>query len=160
MPPRNSSQELHKERYNSDFFTAIPSSPPPNTSCPLHTPHVHSADDVKHRLFFPHRSSPINPNMLPVVYRVVYRALISRGQLRRIPPFQHTYAESRRVTDGARTRDLRSHNPMSSVTVRPGVSGNTAYLWSSRRFCKIYCPLRTSPYQPGCNTVAIRLQYG
>src|SRR5215203_7222447 len=40
----------------------------------------------------------------------------------------------RGVTDGARTRDLRSHNPMSSVTVRPGVSGNTAYLWGFRRF--------------------------
>src|SRR5215210_9562932 len=29
-----------------------------------------------------------------------------------IPPIQFTYAESSRVTDGARTRDLRSHNPM------------------------------------------------
>ena len=29
-----------------------------------------------------------------------------------LPRIWHTYAESERVTDGARTRDLRSHNPM------------------------------------------------
>jgi aryl-alcohol dehydrogenase-like predicted oxidoreductase len=28
------------------------------------------------------------------------------------PRIQHTYAEYERVTDGARTRDLRSHNPI------------------------------------------------
>jgi hypothetical protein len=56
----------------------------------------------------------------------------------------------------ARPRDLRSHNPMSSVTVRPSVSGNPAYLWGVRRFCKISCPLRNSLYQPGCSTVAVR----
>jgi hypothetical protein len=33
-----------------------------------------------------------------------------------------------RVTDGTRTRDLRSYNPMQPVTVRPGVSGDSAYL--------------------------------
>ena len=69
----------------------------------------------EHRLFPLAATAPINPDMLPVVYRVVYGALISRGQLRRIPFFQHTYAQCGRVTDGARTRDLVSHNPRTYV---------------------------------------------
>jgi hypothetical protein len=39
-----------------------------------------------------------------------------------------------RVTDGARTRDLRSHNPMPLVLARPAVSGHLAYSWAFRRF--------------------------
>src|SRR5918994_1575945 len=60
----------------------------------------------------PAAPAPINPDKLPVVYSVVYRAFSSCDQLPRYSPFRHTYAECRRVTDGARTRDLRSHNPM------------------------------------------------
>src|SRR5919112_4366554 len=99
MPPRNSSQELHKERYNSDFFTA--------TASPLHQvqvvhctlPTCTVSMTFKHRLFSPYRFRPTNPNMLPVVYRVVYRAISSGDQPRRVLPFQHTYAECRWVTD-------------------------------------------------------------
>jgi hypothetical protein len=35
-----------------------------------------------------------------------------------LPSFPLTYAELKRVTDGARTRDLRSHNPPTSVSGR------------------------------------------
>jgi hypothetical protein len=42
---------------------------------------------------------------------------------------------------------------MSSVTVRPGVSGNWAYLWGFRRFCGMRLSVA---YRP----VPARLQYG
>ncbi len=57
------------------------------------------------------------------------------------------YLQKERVTDGARTRDLRySHNPMASVTVRPTVSGYLAHLQVFGDFAEYVCPLRTSLY--------------
>jgi hypothetical protein len=70
-----------------------------------------------------------------------------------IPCIWLTYAESKRVTDGARTRDLRSHNPMSSVPVLTRVSGNWAYLWGYWRF---WGTGLSTVYRP----VPARLQYG
>jgi hypothetical protein len=58
------------------------------------------------------------------------------------------------LSDGARTRDLlQSHNPMSSVTVRPTVSGYLAHLQGFRRFRRIRSSVT---YQP----VLAGLQYG
>src|SRR5215208_4656988 len=65
---------------------------------------------------------------LPVVYREVCRAFSSRDYLRPIPSFRHAYAEYGRVTDGARTRDLRSHNPYEQFRMRPTRSRCVAYL--------------------------------
>ena len=57
-------------------------------------------------------ASPIHSGKRAVVYCVVYGVHFSPRTLRQPPLFWLTYAEFRRVTDGTRTRDLRSHNPM------------------------------------------------
>jgi hypothetical protein len=57
-----------------------------------------------------------------------------------------------RVTDGARTRDLRSHNPMPLVLARPAASGYLAYVGSSWSFRGMH---RFVVYQ----SVLARLQY-
>jgi hypothetical protein len=49
-------------------------------------------------------------------------------RLFRFPPIRLTYAEHRRVTDGTRTRDLRSHNPYEHVRVCPASSFYVVYL--------------------------------
>jgi hypothetical protein len=53
---------------------------------------------------------------VPVVYEWCKQVLANATYYSPLQSIRHTYAESARVTDGARTRDLRSHNPMSSVS--------------------------------------------
>ena len=57
------------------------------------------------------------------------------------------------VTDGARTRDLRSHNPMPPVLALTGASGYPAHLRGLRRLCRT----RSSA---AYRSVPSRLQYG
>jgi hypothetical protein len=45
---------------------------------------------------------------------------------------------------------------MLSVTIRSNASGNLAYLRGFGISEEGLCPLRTSLYQPGCRTVAVR----
>ena len=68
-------------------------------------------------------------------------------------PVKNVFPANERVTDGARTRDLRSHNPMPLVLACPAVSGYLAYLegfWSFRGM------RRSVVYR----SVLARLQYG
>jgi len=51
-----------------------------------------------------------------------------------------TYAEYERVTDGARTRDLRSHNPKEQVRIRPTLSCCVAYLSRKASLRGAGCP--------------------
>jgi len=70
-------------------------------------------------------------------------------------PANRHFLESRRAD--LRTADLRS--PVTSLLARvlgrPNMSGNCAYLCGFQHFRRKVCPLRTSPYQPGCSTVAV-----
>ena len=59
------------------------------------------------------------------------------------------------VTDGARTRDLRSHNSKDIVPVRTSASVEFADLQVNREIGTSTCPLRTGAQQPGCSTVAV-----
>jgi hypothetical protein len=59
------------------------------------------------------------------------------------------------VTDGDRTRDLRSHNSRETVPVCSIVSVQSADLQVFREIKASDCPLRTSLYWPGCSTVAV-----
>jgi hypothetical protein len=82
----------------------------------MQTPQVESADVMKPppvillSLLF-----PIHPATLPVVSEWCQSASIPTMRYFTIPPIRLIYAESKRVTDGTRTRDLRSHNPTTSV---------------------------------------------
>ena len=60
-----------------------------------------------------------------------------------------------RVTDGTRTRDLRSHNSREVVPARPDVSAESACLQVFREILASECPLRTGAYRSGCGTVAV-----
>jgi hypothetical protein len=51
-----------------------------------------------------------------------------RSSLRGTQRWSVFYAKCRRVTDGARTRDLRSHNPYEQLCLRPTISRSVAYL--------------------------------
>jgi hypothetical protein len=86
------------------------------------------------------------------VGRIPFLQKSSERLLCRDPPPQAFYSASRRVTDGTRTRALRSHNPMPSVTVRPSASGNCAYLHGFRGSGTGL----SGAYRP----VPARLQYG
>ena len=72
-----------------------------------------------------------------------------------IPTIRLTYAECRRVTDGARTRDLRSHNPTTSVSTccrccRIGLSKPISLLTVAHCFCV----LRSGWCQRWCQSVS------
>ena len=69
-----------------------------------------------------------------------------------------TYAESKRVADGARTRDLRSHKSNEACPARPSVSVKVLICRYFVRREIQYRPLHTNSYQPGCSTVAVRPQ--
>ena len=59
------------------------------------------------------------------------------------------------MTDGARTRDLRSHKSNEGGPVHPSVSVQSAHLQAFREIDTSDRPLRTGAYQPGCSTVAV-----
>jgi hypothetical protein len=84
----------------------------------------------------------------------VRNRLPSKGPAsRRALIFRYVLPAKARVTDGDRTRDLRSHNSMPPVTVRPSPSGYSAYLWGFRRFRGMRL---SAAYYP----VPARLHYG
>ncbi len=61
------------------------------------------------------------------------------------------------MTDGARTRDLRSHNSSEPGPVCPDVSVESVHLQGFREIEASTCPLRTGAYQPGCSTFVSRI---
>src|SRR5919112_5744477 len=63
-----------------------------------------------------------------------------------------TYAEYGRVTEGARTRDLRSHKSNEACPARPSVSVKVLICRYFVRREIQYRPLHTNSYQPGCST--------
>ena len=76
-----------------------------------------------------------------------------RGSAKQAGP--HVFPANGGVTDGDRTRDLRSHNSSEGGPVCPYVSVESAHLQVIREIRASDCPLRTGAYQPGCSTVAV-----
>jgi hypothetical protein len=54
----------------------------------------------------------VAPYCVPVGVREVSNDPNANTEAHLLPHFRLTYAESKMVADGTRTRDLRSHNPM------------------------------------------------
>ena len=81
-----------------------------------------------HDLVFLHHASNPNgrvpdytddvPLPLAVVPEWCQKHLAQTQEHPLLPSIWHTYAETERVTDGTRTRALRSHNPPTPVVVR------------------------------------------
>src|SRR5215211_5844407 len=57
-----------------------------------------------------------------------------------LPHISLTYAESKRVTDGTRTRALRSHNPYEQLRIRPTIFCCVAYLSRKSSLRGAGCP--------------------
>jgi hypothetical protein len=65
---------------------------------------------------------------VPVVYEWCKQVLANAPYYSPLPRILHSYAGFWWVTDGARTRDLRSHNPCEQLRIRPSTFRSVAYL--------------------------------